>query len=236
MRSAPRSATDGYVQGAIAILPILLGVIPFGMIAGVAGVRNGATAIETTAFSIISFAGAAQIAAMDLLGQGSSVWVALGTTLIINLRFVMFSASLAPHVASDSFGKRFFGSYILTDHAYAVAMNRYALEPAPRKSDYYLGAALAFWVTWQLSTVIGTLIGTGLPDNVPLDFAVPLSFLALLMPSLTGRPEIAAALVGAVVATLGSQLPGNLGMLLGALVGIAGGYAVLRTQRRGRAS
>ncbi|AXH98073.1 branched-chain amino acid ABC transporter permease [Ornithinimicrobium avium] len=205
--------------------PILLGVIPFGMIAGVAGVENGMTVLEACAFSLITFAGASQIAALDLLGSGAAVSVAVLTATVINLRFLMFSAAMAPHLQTQSLAGRLLSSYILTDHAYAVANARYVTGPPPRdKARYYLGAAVIFWVTWQLSTLAGALLGQGIPEAIPLAFAVPLSFLALMMPALTNLPAVTAAVVGGAVAVTLVGAPGNLGMLLGALLGTTAGF------------
>lgn len=221
-------------RGATAIAPVLLGAAPFGLVAGVAGTTNGATVLQTSAFSLISFAGAAQIAAMDLLGGGASIWVVLLTMCAINLRFVLYSAGLAPWLRQESRTRRVLGSYLVTDHAYVVSVGRFARAPAAaRPADYYLGAAAAFWVTWQVATLVGAVIGTGLPASIPLTFAAPLSFLALLVPQLTRWPNLAAAATGGVVALIGHDVPANLGVLLGCLAGIAVG-SIVPHRREGR--
>lgn len=217
------------------MLPILLGVIPFGMIAGVAGIENGMTVLETCAFSLIAFAGAAQIAALELLGTGAAVSVVVLTATVINLRFLMFSAAMAPHLRHQSLPGRLLSSYILTDHAYAVSAARYVSEPPPSdRARYYLGAAIVFWITWQLSTLAGALLGRGIPESIPLAFAVPLSFLALMMPALTNLPALTAAVVGGSLAVALVGVPGNLGMLTGALLGTLAGYLHHRLRERGQ--
>ncbi|MDP9395434.1 MAG: AzlC family ABC transporter permease [Actinomycetota bacterium] len=237
-RRAPRPAAvatpgDGWRRGAVAISPVLIGVVPFGFVAGVAGVENGATVVDTVAFSLLAFAGASQIAALDLLGAGAPVAVVIGTAIMINLRFAMYSASLAPYLADEPIRRRLLGAYLLTDHAYAIALTRYAQYPPPRsRGAYYLGAAVAFWVTWQLATVVGAVLGTGVPEQIPLGFAVPLSFLALLVPTLVDRPSVLAAVVAGTVATVGHGAPANLGMLVGALAGAAAGAAAGRRHRK----
>lgn len=230
------ASDDGWWRGAVAISPVLVGVVPFGLVAGVAGVKNGASVADAVSFSLLAFAGAAQIAAFDLLGAGAPLGVVIGTAVMINLRFVMYAVSLAPHVAREPVRWRALGAYLLTDHAYAVALKRYSEQPAPRsRGAYYLGAATAFWVTWQIATLCGALLGSGVPEGVPLQFAVPLSFLALLVPTLVDRPSSIAAVVGGAVATLAHQAPANLGMLAGAVAGVsAGGLAVLSQRGRQR--
>lgn len=220
----PALRDSDLARGATAIAPVLLGAAPFGLVAGVSGTTNGATVLQTSAFSLISFAGAAQIAAMDLLGNGASIWVVLLTMCAINLRFVLYSAGLAPWLRDQPRTRRALGAYLVTDHAYVVSVGRFAQRPpVARPADYYLGAACAFWVTWQVATLVGAAIGTGLPTSVPLTFAAPLSFLALLVPQLTRWPNLAAAATGGVVALVGRDAPANLGVLLGCLAGIAVG-------------
>lgn len=217
----------------MAISPVLVGVVPFGLVAGVAGVENGATVTSAASFSLLAFAGAAQIAAFDLLGSGAPLLVVIGTALLINVRFVMYAVSLAPHLADEPLRRRVLGAYLLTDHAYAIAVARYSQEPPPRsRGAYYLGAASAFWVTWQIATVCGALLGSGVPDEIPLGFAVPLSFLALLVPTLVDRPSLVAAAVAGSVATLASHAPANLGMLGGAVAGTAAGALAVRAGGR----
>lgn len=222
-------------RGARAIAPVLLGAAPFGLVAGVSGVVNGATVLQTVAFSVVSFAGAAQIAAMDLLGGGAAIWVVLLTMVAINLRFVLYSAGLAPWLRDEPRRRRALGAYLVTDHAYVVSSTRFTrAPPLSRPADYYLGAAAAFWVTWQTATLAGALIGRGLPESIPLTFAAPLSFLALLVPQLTAWPHLVAAATGGLVAVVGHGAPANLGVLLGCLAGVlAGTWA--HTRRSGSA-
>lgn len=230
--SLAAASGDGWWRGAVAISPILVGVVPFGLVAGVAGVENGATVVDAVAFSLLAFAGAAQIAAFDLLGAGAPLAVVIGTAIMINLRFVMYALSLAPHLAQEPVRRRVLGAYLLTDHAYAIALFRYGQEPAPRsRGAYYLGAAMAFWVTWQVATLVGALLGGGVPEQVPLGFAVPLSFLALLVPTLVDRPTAVAALLAGTVATAAHDAPANLGMLGGAVAGVGAGALLSRARR-----
>lgn len=217
--------------GAVAVSPILLGVVPFGLVWGATVADAGLGLAEAAGFSTILFAGASQLASLDLLSRDAPVVVAIVTALVINLRMFMYAASLAPHLAGESRGRRAWAAYLLTDQAYAVAITRYQQEPeAPRRLEYYLGAALALWVTWQATSLAGVAVGDAIPESVPLEFAVPIVFLALLVPAITDRPTLVAAIVGGAVATVGMSWTANLGMLSGAVVGIGAGTAVaLRT-------
>ena len=199
--------------------------------AGAAGHARRFSWDRTTDALLATYADAAralreQLAAIEVLGTGGSVPVAIITVLVINLRMMMYSASLAPWLARESLGRRAAAAYVLTDQAYAVALHRYSEADDHPRLPFYLGAASALWVTWQVCTVIGTLLGGGIPDGVPLGFAIPLVFLTLLPPAVTDRPTVVAALVGATVATVGAQWPANLGMLSGAVAGVTVGAAL----------
>ena len=182
--------------GAKAVAPMLVGVIPFGLVAGASPVAKGLGTGAAVGFSSIVFAGASQLAAIDVLGDGGSAIVAALAAWTINLRMVLYSASLAPMLAGERLRTRLGLAYLLTDQAYAVSIARWDGTDDPRRRvPYYLGGALTLWVSWQLVTVIGALIGSSVPEDVDLEFAVPLVFLVLLVPVLTTRPAALAALV-----------------------------------------
>jgi predicted branched-subunit amino acid permease len=183
------------------------------------------------AFSAIAFAGAAQIAAFNMLGSGVPILVVIGAATMINLRFALYSASLSPHLAHESRPRRLVGAYLLTDHAYALSMARSTGTRAPRAvAAFYLGAAATFWVTWQVCTLIGALLGGRLPHQIPLQFAVSLSFLALLVPMLTDSAAWSAAAVAALCATAAQSAPGNVGMIGGTVAGAVVGWLVAKTR------
>jgi predicted branched-subunit amino acid permease len=206
------------------MLPILIGIAPFAAVAGLAGTHNGFTVVETAAFSLLAYAGAAQVAALDLIGNGAGAGVVIATALIINVRFIVYSASLAPMFADATVRQRTIGSYLLVDHAVPLTLTRTEGWSRRDQVAFYSGACLVFWVTWQICSFVGSLLGS-LPDSGVLAFAVPISFLALLAPQLTERPKALAALVAAVVAVTCAGLPANLGMMLGTVAGIATGTA-----------
>lgn len=216
-------------DGVAAVAPLLLGVFPFGLIAGVAAVEAGFGLAEAVGFSVVVFAGAAQLAAIDLLGAGALAWVAVLTALVINLRMAMYSASLASFVAGQPPRRRVLAAYLLTDQAYAVSVSRFRSQPqAAGRLRFFLGAAVSLWVTWQLATVGGVALGDAVPETVPLGFAVPLAFVSLLVPGITDRPALAAAGSAGVVAVVAAPLPANLGMPAAALTGVGVGWWLAR--------
>ncbi|QLG61372.1 AzlC family ABC transporter permease [Halorarum salinum] len=210
-------------------LPLLLGIVPFALVAGVAGVEAGLTPLQTVGMSMVVFAGASQLAAIDLLGRDAALGVVVLTAVVINLRMMMYSASIAPHFRALSARVRAGCAYLLTDQAYALAVARYTREDeVTRPPYYYLGVGATLWLVWQAGTVVGVAFGAGVPDAWRLDFAVPLVFLALLVPVLSDRPSVAAGLVAAAVAVVAVGLPFNAGLIAGALAGVASGIAAER--------
>ena len=222
------SRREDFIAGVTATTPVMLGVIPFGLIAGAAAIGAGLSFLQAVAFSIVVFAGASQLAMIDLLGQDAALIAVVGTALIINARMIMYSASLAPHMIDDDGRWRGLMAYLMTDQAFALSVTRYAegMDGVTRRRWYYLGAAAPLWVVWQACTIIGAIVGTSVPGWLPLEFAVPLTFLALLVPALRTRAHVVAAGVGGGVATVGVALPYNLGLLLGALTGVGIGTVI----------
>ncbi|WP_336325313.1 AzlC family ABC transporter permease [Halovenus sp. HT40] len=222
------SRREDFIAGVTATSPVMLGIIPFGLVAGAAAVGAGLSLLQAVALSVVVFAGASQLAMIELFGQDATLLVVVGTALIINSRLVMYSASLAPHFTQEERRWRGLMAYIMTDQAFALSATRYAegMEGVTRKRWYYLGTAAPLWVVWQICTVVGVVVGANVPGWLPLRFAVPLTFLALLVPAIRTRAHAIAAIVGGSVATAGVGIPYNLGLLIGALLGVAAGTLV----------
>ena len=157
---------------------MLVGVVPFGLVAGASPAEEGLGAGAAIGFSTIVFAGASQLAAIDVLGDGGRRLVAAVAAWTINLRMLLYSASLAPHLADESLRTRLGVAYVLTDQAYAVSITRWdGTDDPQRRVPYYLGAALTLWGSWQLCTIIGALAGPvgarGRPPRVRRAAGVP---------------------------------------------------------------
>jgi 4-azaleucine resistance transporter AzlC len=220
--SSPRVA---FRSGVRDFAPIILGVIPFGAIAGIAAVDAGFTVGQAIGMSIVVLAGAAQLAVIELLAQDAAIVTIVVTALIINARFVMYSASLARYVTELPRPQKAAVAYLLTDQAYAFSINRFTSqsEPPRIRFAYYTGVGMSLWVVWQIATAAGALLGTFVPENLSLDFAIPLVFIALLVPALRDRSDVWAAAVAAVLAVAAIGLPYNLSLITAALAGVAAG-------------
>lgn len=229
------SPRQSLLAGARSVLPILIGVVPFGLIYGVVAVASGIDQLPAILMSVIVFAGASQIAAAELWGQGAPLLIVVATGLVINVRFVMYSASLATHLKDLSRLQRWGLAYLLTDQAYAVSVVRFEPDadagPEVHKPSFYLGAGLGLWTTWQTSSLVGVLIGLRVPPAWGLDFSVPLMFLALLVPTLRDRTALTVAAVSALAAILFHRLPLHSGLMVAAVTALALG-ALLEVRRR----
>lgn len=227
--------------GAKAVAPQLIGVVPFGLVAGATPADGGLGLAAAAGFSGIVFAGASQLAAIDVLTQGGTVLVAVLAAWTINLRMVLYSASLAPYLTKDRLRWRLLASYVLVDQVYAVAVSRWSdpddpVSPPEARIPFMLGAGLLLGTSWMSATLIGAAFGPSVPDSLPLSFAVPLVFLVLLVPAITNRPAVVASLGGGVGAVLAAELgAGHASIIIGAFIGIAGGavtdYATERSAR-----
>ena len=210
-------------------MPLLFGVVPFGLITGVAMVASGIPPLAAVAMSLVVFAGASMLAATQLLAGDAPLALVVLTVLFVNLRFVMYSASMRQHVAGLPLRWRLLVANLLADNAYAVCIARFTEHPAMHgKLWYFLGVALPVWLAWQLAVLAGAALGAGLPAAWQLDFAAPLAFIAMSVPLLRDRGMIAAALAAGVTVVLAHALPLRLGLLLAALAGIAAGLAFER--------
>jgi 4-azaleucine resistance transporter AzlC len=223
------SPRAGLFDGMRSVVPLLVGVIPFGLIFGVTAAGSAVGGGLGYASSVIIFAGAAQLATIQLVTAGSAAAVVIATALVINARHLMYSAALAPHFREFPARWRLALPYILTDQAFAVSVTRYEAESDPDyKRWFFFGGAISLWVTWQVTSAAGVLLGASIPESWSLDYAIPLVFLALLVPALRDRPSVVAAVVGGVVALAANDVSYNLGLLIGALSGIAAGVIAER--------
>lgn len=229
--------TKQFWAGVKAEFPLLVGVFPFGMIYGALALNAGLSKSASQMMSSIVFAGSSQFVTAQLVHDAAPGFVIVLTIAVVNLRHMLYSASLAPYLASVSIRWKTLLSYLLTDEAYAPTIIKYEREGIQPLSHWFLfGAGLALWTTWQISTALGIFLGTAIPESWSLDFALPLTFIAMVVPVLKGRPYVAAALSAGVTALVAYSLPYKLGLILAALVGIGVGTYLEAKQSSKRVS
>lgn len=218
--------------GARDTIPMLIGALPFGIIFGTLAVASGLSATATLAMSALVFAGSAQFIAISLIASGTGLVVILLTTLIVNLRHMLYSASMLPYVRHLPQRWRVPLAFWLTDESFAVVHRYYqnATVPLAGKHWYFLGSCLAMYLNWLACTLLGVLLGHALPGMAGwgLDFAMVATFIGIVVPLLRTRPMLVAALVAAVVAVAAHTLPYKMGLMLAALLGVTAGVIAER--------
>ncbi len=221
-----RNDHQDFIAGARGALPILPGVVPFALICSVSAIGVGLSPVQAAGMSFVMFAGASQLAILQLLSEGAHWVVMLITAWIINVRFTMYSASLAPYLKDEPNRRRLPFVYVLSDQAFGVSMAQYAKEMPAYPAMYFYGAAGTIAATWLVSAIVGAAGGAVIPPSWGFEFAFPLSFMALMFAAIKDKPGVVAALVGGSLAVLFKALPYNVGLVIAASFGIAAGMLV----------
>lgn len=216
-------------------LPILLGVLPFGVIYGALAIKAGLPPLMAQLMSCIVFAGSAQIIQTRLVAAGAPGLIMIVTGFVVNLRHALYSASVAPHVRHLSRPWKWLLAYLLTDEAYAVVITRYTSSERVPSPDfrhwYYFGAGMALWTTWQLSTAAGVFLGGANPRKLGAGFCAAHHLYRDCCAFAKDRAGMAAALVGGLVALAAFGLPLKLGLIVAAIFGILAGMIVSARRR-----
>lgn len=208
-------------------LPILVGVVPFGMIYGILALSAGLNVLDAQAMSSVIFAGSSQFMTVQLIKAQTPALVIILTAFVINLRHALYSATLAPYTKKLSLAWKTLLSYLLTDEAFAVTVLHYQKEGVkPYSHWYFLGAGLALWSSWQISTAVGIFLGAQIPAEWGLDFALPLTFIALVVPNLKDRAGIVTAVAASLFALVLFHLPLKLGLVASILLAVLIGFLV----------
>jgi predicted branched-subunit amino acid permease len=211
---------------------VLLGVVAFGVIAGVAMVASGIPPLAAMLMSLLVFAGASMVASAQLLASGTPALLVILTTIFINLRFMMYSASLRLHFRHEPLRWRLLFAYLVADNAYGLTLMRFSdRADAPGQREFFLGAGLVVWAAWQVAVGAGILIGAGVPASWRLEFAAPLAFIAMTIPLLRDRAMVAAATVAGLTVIAAHALPLKLSIAAAALAGIGAGMLAERQWR-----
>ncbi len=174
--------------------PLLVGVFPFGLIYGALALSAGLSSAAAQMMSSIVFAGSSQFVAVQLIRDSAPGLVIVLTIGIVNLRHLLYSASIAPYIEHLPVHWKLLLAYLLTDEVYGASIIHYEEEGfTPTSHWFFFGAGLSLWTTWQASTAMGIFLGAALPASWPLDFAAPLTYIALVMPVLKDKPVVASA-------------------------------------------
>ncbi len=229
--SETKSRRAEFWAGVRATIPLLVGAAPFGLIYGALAVASRLSPLAAAAMSAFVFAGSAQFIAVGLVGAGAAVPIIILTTFVVNLRHMLYSATLAPHMGQLPRKVLLPLGFWLTDESFAVAAKRYNQPGGEERHWFLLGSELAMYLNWQLVTWIGILAGRAISDPAAwgLDFAMVVTFIGIMVPEVKTRPSLLAVLVAGGTALLAQDLPHQAGLLLAALLGILAGVLAERS-------
>jgi predicted branched-subunit amino acid permease len=221
----PRRA---FLRGLVAGAPFILVIAPFGLLFGVVGTEAGLNLAEVMGFTVLVIAGAAQFTAVQMMADNAPTLIVLATALAVNLRMAMYSASLVPYIGAAPLWQRALAAYGIVDQSYAASMLEFQRDPAldvPARIAFFAGTFLAVAPFWYAATLAGALAGSAIPPAFALDFALPITFLAMIAPALRTLPHVVAAVVSVVAALLLAGLPYGTGLLCAAVLAMAAGAA-----------
>jgi predicted branched-subunit amino acid permease len=227
------SPRDEFLAGSREIAPVLIGTLPFGFVAGVAAIASGLTPFEGMALSILSFSGIAQLIVCQLIAAQSPAIVVVAAAAVVSLRHMMYSAAVSPHLAHLDRRWRTVLAFLMTDQGFVTTVKHFSEPGDPRHRHWHvLGTSVTLYVFWQAAVLIGIVLGAQVPATWSLDFAVVLTFIALLVPAVRTRADLAAAIVAAGVALIAAGLPYRLALVVASIAGIAAGMAIEVTRKR----
>lgn len=226
------SRTSCLAQGARDTLPMLVGAMPFGIIYGTLAAASSLAAWQGQLMSLLVYAGSSQFIAIGLIAGHTGMLVIWLTTLFVNLRHMLYAATLLPHVRHLPRRWRWALGFFLTDETFAV-MDRYYRQHASATNGhwYFLGSCLSMYVNWQCWTLVGLLFGAAFPQlqTLGLDYAMVVTFIAIVVPQVFKLPQFSAALTAGTVAYLLQGLPYKLGLLAAIAAGVGTGLLLTQT-------
>ncbi|WP_347266950.1 AzlC family ABC transporter permease [Paracoccus sp. (in: a-proteobacteria)] len=238
LRALRRSPAACVRHGFVQALPFVLVLLPFGMLFGVLASDAGLSLGQIIGFTVLVLAGASQFTAVQLMSEHAPAFVVVVSAIAVNLRLAMYSAALVPWLGEAQPRDRAWIAYCLFDQNFALALQQFEKHPRLRieqRVSYFLGTTFATAVPWFIATLLGVWAGNAIPESWALDFAIPITFLALVAPMLRSLAHLAAALVATVGALVFAFLPSGLGLFVAApLAMLAGaGTEILLERRRG---
>ena len=197
-----------FSKGLVDVLPLLIPVVPFGIILGVIGIELGFSPLVVYATSFIVFSGSAQIVLFQLISAGATPLVTLTSVAVTNSRHFLYGAVVSEYFEELNITWKAILSYFLTDQSFAVSY-RYFKEnkTVPNKHYYLLGSGLTLWTTWQISTLMGIFLGSIVPEELGLTFAIPLTFLSLIIHEFRKLDHLVVILTSGILATLLYDIP-----------------------------
>ncbi len=224
---------QNFVRGFIDVIPLLIPVVPFGIIFGAIGIELGFGPYVTYATSIIIFSGASQIVFFQLLSAGASSLVAITSSSVISTRHLLYGAVVNQYLGNLSIYWKLGLSYILTDQAFAVSNEYFKKNKNEKFKHYYLlGSGITLWIVWQLTTIIGILLGSIVPEELGLTFTIPLTFLALLINYFRKIDHLIVIIISGILSIIFYDAPFKSYIIFSSLVSLLIAYLIVKMRKK----
>ena len=222
-----------FKNGCLQETPLQIGVFPFGIAFGILGIECGLTNLQTILLSSIVFAGVSQIVFAQLISTLTPGFMIIGTVGVVNLRHVLYGISLSEYLKKLSLRWRILLAYLITDEAYAISYKRFSENKKSKNMHYHLlGSGITLWTSWQISTFLGIFIGHFIPESLNLEFAIPLSFIAIIAVSIKDKPKLLVFAISAIFSIVLKDLPWNLWIIVSAIIAIMCGIFISNYRER----
>lgn len=209
------------MKGIMDVSPLMIPVVPFGLIFGVIAIDLGFSPIETMGMSIIIFGGASQIILLQLFSGGASSLVIISSVGAVNSRHLLYGAVVSEHLSDLKLFWKILISYFLVDQAFARSNEYFKNNNNSNKYFHLIGGGVTCWIIWQTTTFLGIVLGSFIPEKLGLSFAVPLTFLALLVNDFRKLLNLAVIIISGLVATLGyNYIPYKAYVIVAGLTGL----------------
>ena len=238
IRVLARTPAAAFRHGIVQSLPFLVVIVPFAVLFGVVATEAGLNLAQVMGFSVLVLAGASQFTAVQLLTDNAPALIVILSGLAVNLRMAMYSASLVPWLRGATGAHKAWVAYALVDQSYALSIQEFEAHPRltlHQRLAFFAGVAVVVCIPWMIGSWIGATVGRAIPDDIALDFAMPITFLAMIAPMLRSPAHLAACFVAVLGSLIFAGLPSGLGLLIAAPLGMAAGAAVeMALQQRTR--
>lgn len=221
-----------FLKGIADVSPLMIPVVPFGLIFGILAIDIGFSPLATMGMSLIIFGGASQIILLQLFSGGASSLVIISSVGAVNSRHLLYGAVVSEHISDLKLIWKIIISYFLIDQAFAVSNEYFKKNKEKNKYFHLIGAGFTCWIIWQSTTFLGIILGAAIPEKLGLSFAVPLTFLAILVNDFRKLINIIVILISGLVALFGyNYIPYKAYVIVAAFMGLLTAFILTKLKK-----
>jgi predicted branched-subunit amino acid permease len=222
-----------FLRGIADVSPLMIPVVPFGLIFGILAIDIGFSPLATMGMSLIIFGGASQIILLQLFSGGASSLVIISSVGAVNSRHLLYGAVVSEHISDLKLIWKIIISYFLIDQAFAVSNEYFKMNKEKNKYFHLIGGGFTCWVIWQSTTFLGIILGAAIPEKLGLSFAVPLTFLAILVNDFRKMINIIVILISGLVALFGyNYIPYKAYVIVAAFMGLLTAFILTKLKKK----